>query len=387
MWRGRPMWAEIDLGAVEDNVAALRGCLTGGAEVMAVVKANAYGHGAARASRAALAGGATWLAVNVADEGVELRHAGITAPILVLGYVPPWEADKVVFYSLTPTVNTHQLAMALASAAGKRSVRLPVHVKVDTGLSRYGLPPEEVVPFVRTLASLPHLRWEGLWSHLATADEADKSFAYQQMEVYNGTLRALDAEGLRPRLRHIVNSAGTLDLPEMHLDLVRPGIAIYGLYPSPAVHRAVALRPAMALKSRVARLRRLPVGSTVGYGRIFTAERETLVALVPGGYADGLRRGLSNVGYVLVRGRRAPIVGRVSMDQIVVDVTDVPGIEHDDDVVILGRQGGDEITAEELGAWMGTINYEVVTGVSQRVPRVYLRDGEVVAVETMNGDE
>lgn len=377
------MYAEIDLGAIEHNVAALRGSLTGGAEVMAVVKANAYGHGAVRAARAALAGGATWLGVHVPDEGVQLRQAGLTCPILILGYAPPWEADKVVFYSLTPTVNNLQQALALAGAAARRGTDVPVHVKVDTGLSRYGLPPEEVTDFVRSLTAIPHLRWEGFWTHFATADEVDKTFAYQQLETYVQSLRRLEEAGLRPRYRHAANSAATLDLPEAHFDLVRCGIAIYGLYPSAEVRRTVPLRPALALKSRVARLRRLPAGSGIGYGRTFVAEREVTAALVPGGYADGLRRSLSNLGQVLVRGRRARIVGRVSMDQVVVDVTDIPAVEHDDEVVFLGRQGEDGISAEELGAWMGTINYEVVTSISPRVPRVYVRAGEVVAVETM----
>jgi alanine racemase len=381
------MWAEIDLGAIERNVAAVKRQLRDGAEVMAVVKANAYGHGAVRVARAALAGGARWLAVNLVDEGVELRRAGIAGRILVLGYIPPWEADKVIFYSLTPTVNTRQLAMALASAAQQRSLQVPVHVKVDTGLSRYGLPPEEVVPFVQGLAAMPRLQFEGLWTHFASADERDKSFTLQQLGLYQSTLGRLTEVGLPPRLRHAANSAAALDMPETHLDFVRLGISMYGLYPSAEVSRAASLTPVMALKSRVARLRRLPAGSTVGYGRTFTAERDTLVALVPGGYADGLRRSLSNTGQVLVRGQRAPIVGRVSMDQIVVDVSDIPGVEHDDEVVILGRQGGDAVTAEEMAGWMGTINYEVVTGVSLRVPRVYLLDGEVVAAETMNGEE
>ncbi len=387
MWRGRPTWAEISLSAIEKNVAALKTFHANGGEVMAVVKANAYGHGAVQVARAALAGGATWLAVNVADEGVQLRRAGIGCPILVLGYVPPWEADKVVFYHLTPTVNTRQQALALASACQRRGTRSAVHVKVDTGLSRYGLPPEEVADFVRSLTAIAQLRWEGLWTHLATADEADKAYAEQQLDVYFQTLRRLEGEGLSPRYRHVANSGATLDMPKAHLDIVRPGIAVYGLYPSAAVSRNVVLVPAMSLKSRVARLRRLPAGTSVGYGRTFVAARESLVALVPAGYADGLKRALANRGAVLVRGRRARILGAVSMDQIVVDVTDIPGVEHDDEVVILGRQGEEAVTAEDLAAWAGTINYEIVTGVSARVPRVFLRDGEVVAVETLVDSE
>ncbi len=387
MWRGRPMWAEISLSAIEKNIAALKAWHANGGEVMAVVKANAYGHGAVQAARAAVAGGATWLAVNLADEGVQLRRAGIGCPILVLGYVPPWEADKVVFYNLTPTVNTQQQALALASACQRRGTRIAVHVKVDSGLSRYGLPPAEVVDFVRGLSAIPQLRWEGLWTHLATADEADKTYAERQLDVYFHTLRRLADAGLTPRYRHVANSGATLDLPRAHLDIVRPGIAVYGLYPSAAVSRSVILVPAMSLKSRVARLCQLPPGTSVGYGRTFIAARETLAALVPGGYADGLRRTLANRGEVLVRGRRARILGAVSMDQIVVDVTDIPGVALNDEVVILGRQGEDAITAEDLAAWAGTINYEIVTGVSARVPRLYLRDGEVVAVETLVDSE
>ncbi len=383
MWRGRPLWAEIDLDAIERNVAALRGCLAAGAEYMAVVKANAYGHGAVRAARAALAGGASWLGVNVADEGVQLRQAGVGARILVLGYVPPWEAEKVVFHSLTPTVNTLQQAFALASASRWRGLATPVHVKVDTGMSRYGLLPEEVVPFVRALTGLPHLQYEGLWTHFATADEADKTFANRQLALFNQVVLQLEEVGLGPRLRHTANSGATLQLPESHLDLVRCGIATYGLYPSAEVERRVSLHPALALKARAGRVRRLPAGTPVGYGRTFVAEHDFVAALVPGGYADGLHRSLSNLGEVLIRGRRARILGRISMDQIVVDATGVPGVEVDDEVVILGRQGDECISAEQMAAWMGTINYEVVTGLSPRVPRLYLRDGQVVATETL----
>ncbi|MDA8216012.1 MAG: alanine racemase [Dehalococcoidales bacterium] len=383
MWRGRPVWAEIDLGAIEGNVAALLGRLPATCGLMAVVKANAYGHGAVQAARAALAGGASSLAVNVADEGVQLRRAGVGASILVLGYIPPWEADKVVFHSLTPTVNTYQLALALAASSHWHGVRTGVHVKVDTGLSRYGLPPEEVLGFVRGLTAMPNLGFEGLWTHLATADETDKSFANQQMEAYQHCLHQLEAAGLAPRHRHVANSAGIIDLPGSHLDLVRSGIAIYGLYPSAEVDHSVRLIPAMALKGVVARVRRLPAGSSVGYGRTYIAERDVTVALVPAGYGDGLRRSLSNLGEVLIHGRRARILGRVSMDQIVVDITDIPGVSVGDEVVLLGRQGEGQVTAEELADWMGTINYEVVTGISQRVPRVYLRDGEVVAAESL----
>lgn len=386
MWHGRPIWAEIDLDAIRDNVAALKRSLSNGAELMAIVKANAYGHGAIQTARAALAGGATRLGVAAVDEGVELRRAGLNCPILVLGYIPPWEADKVVFHALTPTVNTKQLALALAAASRRRGTTTPVHVKVDTGLGRFGLLPGEALDFVRCLASIPHLQLEGLWTHFATADEADKAFFNQQLETYMLTLRRLEEAGYRFSLRHTANSGATLDSPEAHLDCVRPGIAIYGLYPSNEVRHDVKLRPAMTLKSRVARVRRFPAGAAFGYGRSCIADHPVTAALVPGGYADGVRRSLSNQGEVLVRGRRARILGRVSMDQIIVDVTGIPDVAQDDEVVLLGRQGEEEITADEVAAKAGTINYDVVTGVPHRVPRVYLHEGEVVDVETMVDD-
>jgi alanine racemase len=383
MWHGRPLWAEIDLDAIRSNVGALKSHLKNGAELMAVVKANGYGHGAVQVARASLDGGAKWLAVNIADEGVELRRAGLGCPILVLGYIPPWEADKVVFYSLTPTVNTKQLAFALAGASQRRGVETAVHVKVDTGLGRFGLLPEEVVAFARCLDSIANLRLEGLWTHFATSDEADKNFAYQQLEVYLTVLRQLQEAGYDIRQRHAANSGATLAIPEAHLDIVRCGISIYGLYPSAEVERPVRLRPAMALKGRVARVRRFPPGSSFGYGRTAVAEREVVAALVPGGYGDGVRRSLSNVGEVLIRGQRARILGRVSMDQIIVDVTTIPEVAQDDEVVLLGRQGGDEISADEIAAKAGTINYDIVTGIARRVPRLYLRAGEIVALETL----
>jgi alanine racemase len=239
------------------------------------------------------------------------------------------------------------------------------------------------VPFLRRLSSLPHVHFEGLWTHFATADEADKAYARQQLAEYQQVVRRLDEAGLRPRYRHVANSAAALEMPEAHLDLVRCGIATYGLYPSAAVGREVPLRPALALKARVGRVSCHPAGTSVGYGRTYVADRDFVAALVPGGYADGLRRSLSNLGQVLIHGHRARILGRVSMDQVVVDVTDIPGVEVGDEVVVLGQQGEERITAEDLATWTGTINYEVVTAVAARVPRLYLREGRVVATETL----
>ena len=382
-WRGRAAWAEIDLDAIAHNARELKRLIGRNVELLAVVKANAYGHGAVAVSSVALRNGADRLGVACVDEAIQLREAGISSPILVLGYIPPWEADPVVKYRLTPTVNTRQLALALSARSAAAKVTTPVHVKVDTGLTRYGLRPEEVVAFAKRLVSLPALHLEGLWTHFASADEQDKGFTYDQLAVYQDTLADLSRAGIEVTCRHAANSAATLDVPESHLDLVRCGISLYGLYPSGEVSRRIDLKPAMALKSRVARIHRAPSGTSVSYGRTYTTSSGTSLALVALGYADGVRRALSNRGHVLVRGERAPIVGRVCMDQFVADVGGIGGVRHDDEVVLIGQQGEQRITAEEIADLLGTINYEVTCSVSARVPRVYLQNGKTVGADTL----
>lgn len=380
-------WAEIDLDAIAYNAAALKARAGGHAELMVTVKANAYGHGAVPVARAALDGGATRLAVARTLEGVELRQAEISAPILIMGYTLPAEAARIVRWDLTPTVNTVQQAMALSAAAQEAGKTVPIHIKVDTGMGRFGLLPGEVVDFVRTISRLPGLFLEGLYTHFAIADAADKTYTRRQFEKYMNVVNQLEATGFFFPLRHVSNSAATLDLPEMALDMVRCGIALYGLRPSDEVEPAVPLRPAMTLKSRVARVRTLPTGASISYGCTYTTTRPTPVALVPVGYGDGYHRILSNKGAVLIHGQRAPIVGRVCMDQFVVDVSEIPNVRQDDEVVIFGRQGEAEITAEEVARWAQTINYEVTTSILPRVTRVFLREGQVVAVQPLVREE
>jgi len=377
-WLGRPVRAEIDLDAIEHNVCAL--CReVAPARVLAVVKANGYGHGAVAVSRAALSAGASSLGVACVDEGVQLRRAGVSAPILIMGFIPSWEAGAVVEHGLTPTVTTKQTALALARFSRERGVRTPVHVKVDTGMARLGLTPPEVAAFGAYLETMESLAVEGVYTHFACADQAEKSFTREQYAAFRAAAEALPAAATR----HVANSATVLDVPEMYLDMVRPGISIYGCYPSAQTSRSIELRPVLSLKSQVARLHTLPAGATVGYGRTWTAEKPARIALIPCGYADGFPRALSNKGAVLVRGRRAPIVGRVCMDQVMVDVTGVPRLTLGDEVVLIGRQGGEEIPVEEVAALAGTINYEILCAVSARVPRVYLRGGEVLSVQTL----
>jgi alanine racemase len=377
-WLGRPVWADIDLDALAHNIRELKR-RAGSAQLMAVVKANAYGHGAVAVARAALAAGADRLGVICLDEGEELRRAGITAPILVMGFTPVSQAERAVELSLTPTVSSQQMALALARFAVEKGVTVTIHLKIETGLNRYGLPPEQLLPLAESLRQLPGLDVEGLFTHFATGDEAEKSYVRLQFQRFTQVADKLPWI----RMRHAANTANLIDMPELALDMVRPGIGIYGCYPSPHVQRSVDLRPVLSLKSRVARLRRLEPGDSVSYGCTWTAARPSVVALVMCGYGDGLRRELSNKGNVLIRGRRAPIIGRIAMDMCITDVTDIPYVALDDEVVIIGRQRDDEIPAEEVAALCGTINYEILTGISARVPRVYRRGGRIVAVQTL----
>jgi alanine racemase len=376
-------WAEVDLDAIAHNARGLKECVGEETELMAVVKANAYGHGAVPVARTALENRATRLAVNRALEGVELRQAGITAPVLILGYSLPIEAETVVRWDLTPTVTTVEGALALSSMSDRQGKVTSIHVKVDTGMGRFGLLPDEVVAFVRRISELPGLKLEGLFTHFALADSADKTYTRRQFGLYMQVVEQLEDAGFTIPLKHVANSAAALDLPEMHLDMVRCGIALYGLRPSDEVEPAIPLEPSMVLRSRVARVRTLPPGSSISYGCTYTTTRPAPVALVPVGYGDGYHRILSNRGSVLIGGKRAPIVGRVCMDQFVVDVTDIEGVRQDDEVVVFGRQGEEEISAEEVAALAGTINYEVVTSILPRVTRVYLKGGRVVEVRPL----
>ena len=377
MLEGIVTWAEIDLDAIAFNVRAFKRHVGERVEIFAVVKANAYGHGAVPVARAALKAGATRLAVHRAIEGVELRHAGLTAPILVMGYTPPSGAEMIVRHDLTPSLITREFAEAISSEATRVGKVIPLHVKVDTGMSRYGLMPGEVVNFVCSLVTLPGVKLEGLFTHFATADSADQTHLRRQLDTFRQVADAVESTGIHVPLRHAANSAATMRLPEAHLDAVRIGIAMYGMEPSDEWPSVFEIHSALTLKSRVARVCVLPPGSGISYGRTFVTQRETPVALVPVGYGDGYHRILSNKSSVLIHGQRAPMRGRVCMDQFVVDITGIEGVQQDDEVVLVGRQGECEIRAEEVARLAGTINYEVTTSLLPRVVRVYRQGGEV----------
>lgn len=383
---GAPTWAEVDLDAIAANTRWLVAHVGPRVGVMAVVKANGYGHGAVPVAKAALAAGAARLAVGRLDEALELRAHGIGAPILIMGHVPVWGAQRCVDLGLTCTVNDRALAEALAGEARRRGRTAAVHVKVDTGLNRYGLLSGEAVGFGRWVADHPGLELEGLYTHLAAADEPDQEFTYRQLSLFGRVVKQLRRAGIRPPLLHAANSAATLRLPEAHFDLVRTGAALYGLQATGEAVARAPLQPALTFKTQIIRLWNVPAGAYVSYGCTYRTPRATRLALLAAGYGDGLSRALSNRGTALVGGRRYPIVGRVCMDLTIIDVGKGGNVEVGDEAVLLGRQGDARISADELAKILGTINYDVVCAVSARVPRLYFSHGRLVAVRTLNGE-
>ena len=377
----RPAWAEVDLSAVRHNVGVLRACAAPAA-VCAVVKAGAYGHGAVPVARAALEGGAAGLAVALVDEGVELREAGIGAPVLVLSEPPDTAAEVVVTAGLTPTVATPGTVRALGAAARRAGTRLAVHMKVDTGMHRVGVAPEAAAALAAAVAEEPALRLEGVFTHLAVADGTgpeERSFTAGQLERFDAVVAGL---GARPQVLHAANTAGAVAWPGARYDMVRCGIGIYGLAPSPVfvegssgrVAEVLAqLRPALSLSARVSAVRELGPGARPSYGRLRPLPDRAVVATVPLGYADGVPRALFGAGCtVLVGGRRRPLAGMVTMDQIVVDCGPDAAVAVGDEVVLIGDQGGEAIAVSEWARMLGTVDYEVVCGIGARVARRYV---------------
>jgi Alr-MurF fusion protein len=368
---GRPTWLEIDLPAVSHNVRHLA-ARAAGAEVMVVLKADAYGHGAVPVAHTALRSGATWLGVACVPEARTLREARIRAPILVLGYTPGWQARDAVGLDLTLAVFDLETAQAFGQAARALDATVRVHVKVDTGMHRLGVAAAGAAAFVRELATIDGLEVTGLFTHFACADDPSPggvAATDAQVAAFGQVLADLEATGDRPAVVHASNSAGLLCRSDAVYDLVRPGIAVYGLPPGPAVPVG-DLRPVLAWTSQVAQVHDLAAGESVGYGHAWTAARPSRVATVPVGYADGLRRAPATWRHVLVRGRAAPLAGRVSMDQISIDVTDIDGVRRGDEVVLIGRQGSGDLPATTVADWLGTSPYEVVAEILARVPRL-----------------
>jgi alanine racemase len=374
----RPAWIEIDLSAIENNARRLVK-IADGAAVLAIVKANGYGHGAVEVSRAALRGGVRWLGVVSLGEALELRRANIAAPILVTGYTPPVWTRAAVENDVTLTVFTLDVAHALADAARALNVRARMHLKVDTGMSRLGVLPDDALEFARAVNALPNIEIEGVYTHFAMSDMPDAlgvvgwgdAFTQKQLLAFRDVLNALEHAGIDVCYRHCANSPATLRLPETRFNLVRSGILIYGLDPDPQVPCPPGFIPALSFKTQIAHVKQVPVGAYIGYAGAFRAARPMRVAIVMVGYADGYRRRLADKRAVLIRGARAPIIGRVCMDQCFADVTDFANVQAGDEVVLIGKQGAEEIRAEELAEHFGTNNYETVTTISARVERRY----------------
>jgi alanine racemase len=366
---GRPTWLEVDLEAVAHNVQRVVELVGPEVAVLAVLKADGYGHGVVRVARTALNNGASYAGVASINEGAMLRQHGVTAPILVLGFTPAWQARELVLHDLTATIFNLDVARALSRAARDLDNQVSIHVKVDTGMGRLGLLPERVLPFVVALLELPGLHLEGIFTHFSVAD-SDPDYTRWQVNRFGQVLKTLAEAGIEIPIVHAANSAAILSLPESHFAMVRLGIAMYGLHPSPEVPCPPDFRPALAFKTQVAQVKTLSPGSYVSYGNTYQTSGEQHIAVIPVGYADGFRRAPRHWGEVLVRGRRAPIVGRVCMDQTMLDVTAIPGVRQGDEVVLIGEQGTERITAEDVAERLGTINYEVVSEILARVPRV-----------------
>jgi len=363
--------AQVDLNAIAYNVTGVQEKVKP-AGVMAVVKANAYGHGAVAVSRTALARGCQYLAVARVAEAIELRKAGIEAPILILG---GFGSDEVFFiprYDLEATIFDEQDLLQLANAARKAETIVPVHIKLDTGMGRVGLPWQEVLAFAQKVQSCPSLKLQGLYSHFATADGLDKSYAELQLERFKMAVAQLQGAGIPIPIKHIANSAAILDLPESYFDMVRPGIILYGYYPSSQTTESIPLRPAMTFKTQVLQVKTIERGDSVSYERTFIAQHRTRIATLPVGYADGYNRLLSNRGQVLIRGHRYPVVGRVCMDFILVNLGLDDQVQAGDEAILFGRQGDEWITVASWCETLQTIPYEVTCWIAQRVPRLYL---------------
>ena len=366
-----PTYATINLAALAHNLSRIKRYLSPGCDVMAIVKANAYGHGAMEIAHALARHGIGRFAVASLDEGIALRQAGLSASILVLGALFEEQVSDLVAHQLTPVVSDGRLLPALAKAAYSHPTPYPIHLKVETGMGRLGLSPEELLALLENPLLQSPLQVDGLMTHLADADGKDSTFTEQQLGAFRAVQEHIRQRGVTIPLVHTANSAAIVRFPGAHFSLVRPGIMLYGYHTLPATVPAPDLRPVLSLRSTIVQLRTIPRGGTVSYNGTFVASRPTRIAVLPIGYADGYSRRLSHRGSVLIQGHRVPIVGLVCMDMIMVDVTDLPPVQVGEAVTLIGQQGGESIWADEVAGWIDTIPYEVLCGIGSRVPRLY----------------
>jgi alanine racemase len=370
--------AEIDLDAIVYNYRQIRKRIPSGCDIIPVVKADAYGHGAVEVSLALQECSAAGFAVSNVDEAIQLRQAGINVPVLVLGHTPEKHIKDIVKLDITQTVFTYEMAEAISKQAVSGGRTVKVHIKIDTGMGRIGFfPDREAVECIKAIKELPNIEIEALFTHFPSADEKDKSFTLKQIETLVGFRKALEEENMHIARIHAANSASIIDIDEGFLDFVRPGLLLYGLYPeNDGAGSKLPLKPAMSLKSHIVFIKEMEAGMPISYGRRFYTCRKSKIATIPVGYADGYSRSFSPGGRVIVGESFAPITGTICMDQFMVDITDIPGVRTGDEVILMGRKGKLAITAEDLAELRGTINYEVVCGIGKRVPRVYVKEGQ-----------
>lgn len=381
------VWAEVDLDAVRHNVTEIKKCLRPGVKLLGVVKADAYGHGVFEIAKTVLENGADCLAVAFCDEAVELRRHGIEVPILILGNSPEFDIGKIIEYDITAAVSDFDFAKKLSDAAAKKNKCVKIHIKIDTGMSRIGFMADsdenkrKSCHEIMKISELPNLEVEGMFTHFASADETDEKYTHMQYNRFVDMAKILEERGLNIPLKHACNSAGLVKFPEMQLDMVRAGIILYGMYPSTEFDRKlIDLVPAMKFKSRITQIKEMDAGSCLSYGMTYTLEEKSRVATVSVGYADGYPRNLSNRAKVLVGGETTGQIGRICMDQCMIDVTKVNNINVGDEVTLFGDTGTSGVSVDDVAQLLGTINYEITCGISRRVPRVYIKDGEIVKV-------
>lgn len=379
----RPVWAEINLDNLAHNIKEIKR-VTKAKEIIGVVKADAYGHGALDIAPTLLDNGVTRLAVAVLNEAVELRRGGIQCPIMILGYTPPNLLDLLIKYDIEQTVYSYDLAKEISDKAIEGSKIAKIHIAFDSGMGRIGfLPREEDISEIERISKLPNIKIEGIYSHFSTADEKDKNYTYEQLKKFNWFYNILQERGIQINIRHIANSAAIIDMPETHFEAVRPGVILYGYYPSEEVDKTkVYLKPVMSLKTNIVHLKKVPIGEYISYGRKFKTERESTIGTLPVGYADGYTRSLGEEAKVIINGKLVPVVGRICMDQCMVDLTNVPDVNLGDEVILMGEDSESKMTADELASILGTINYEVLCMISRRVPRVYVKDKKVIKIRS-----
>lgn len=367
----RPVWVEIDLNNLKFNIREIKKNLSADTIFTAVVKADGYGHGAVPTAEAALEAGADRLAVAIPEEGIELREAGIAAPIEILGELLPEQLSELIKYDLIPTISKFETAERLNNLSAAYNLQKKIHLNIDTGMNRVGVNYKKALPLLKKINKLSNLEIEGIMTHFARADELEKEYTLIQWERFNKLIEKLEAEKIEIPIKHCANSAAVIDFPEFALDMVRAGIMIYGLKPSPDLKNNFNLKAVLSWKTRIVRLKDVPAGEGISYGSEYITPKKEKIATLPLGYADGYARVLGNQASVLIKGQRSPIRGRVCMDQFMVDVSGIKGVKVGEEVVLIGSQNGESLSADELAGLAGTINYEIVSRISKRVSRIY----------------